>query len=80
MKELLSNEEIDTLVELFRAEGEALKDQEVQTLRDVATGALDLGTVISPVVMLKPRAGVRIRFVPDQCMVIGSAMTRFFRA
>ena len=69
MKELLSNEEIDTLVELFRAEGEALKDQEVQTLRDVATGALDLGTVISPVDMLKPN-----RFTSDQL----HAANRFF--
>ncbi len=61
MKDLLSNEEIDTLLELFRAEGVGLAEKEVGELREAVSEVLEAGTAVSPVDLLKPN-----RFTRDQ--------------
>ncbi|MBK8977802.1 MAG: FliM/FliN family flagellar motor switch protein [Planctomycetes bacterium] len=69
MKELLSSEEIDTLLELFRAEsGSSLAERDVHELREVVDGVLQ-DAVVSPVDLLKPN-----RFTSDQI----DAAERFF--
>lgn len=74
MKELLSNEEIDTLLELFRAEGAELQEEEVHDLKDAVQDVVhDVleggGQTVSPVDLLKPN-----RFTSDQ----HGAAERFF--
>jgi flagellar motor switch protein FliM len=54
MSELLSNEEIETLLDMFRAEGVELDDKSVQDLSRVAAGLLEDDIVVNPVDLLKP--------------------------
>ena len=53
MNELLSNEEIDTLLDLFRSDGSELDDSQVADLQRVAEETHEWGKV-SPVDLLKP--------------------------
>jgi flagellar motor switch protein FliM len=61
MKEILSNEEIDTLLELFRSEGAELDEPVAEELAVRAVAGDDEGPLVSPIDLLKPN-----RFSRDQ--------------
>ena len=75
MKEILSNEEIDTLLELFRSEGAQLDEPMAEELAVQAVADVDDGPVVNPIDLLKPN-----RFSRDHLRVIERSFDTAARA